>query len=177
MILSRALEVSNKYQGLLSPWCEPEMCRIAGSTRRKKPEVGDIELVCVPRTVHLIPFVTTVRQWYKKKGEPTGRYTKRGLYEGIDLDLFIPQKEDFIRQFVIRTGSDTYSHNVIAAAWVKKGWRGTEDGLRLEKECIQQGKKWLVNVPRPQLPPIWKTEEEFFAWLGVKFIEPEKRNL
>jgi DNA polymerase/3'-5' exonuclease PolX len=73
MILSEAIEVAEKYRKLLEPWCEPEMCRIAGSTRRKKPDVGDIEIVCVPRTVHLIPFVTTVKQWYKKKGEPTGR--------------------------------------------------------------------------------------------------------
>jgi DNA polymerase/3'-5' exonuclease PolX len=177
MILSQAVKVAEKYRNLLSPWCEPGMCLVAGSVRREKPEVGDIELVCIPKTVHLIPFVTTVNQWYGKRGRATGRYTQRGLYEGIDLDLFMPQKSDFIRQFVIRTGSADYSAKVIASAWVRKGWRGTEDGLRLEKECNQRGKKWICTVSRPQLPPEWQIEQEFFDWLGVKFIEPKKREL
>lgn len=177
MILSDANEVANKYRNILLPWCEPNMCRIAGSVRRKEKEVGDIELVCVPKTVHLIPFVTTVKQWYKIKGEPTGRYTKRGLYEPITLDLFMPHKRDYFRQFVIRTGSAGYSAKVIAVAWVKKGWRGTEDGLRLESQCSQHGKKWICNIQSPQLPPEWKSEQEFFDWLGLKYIEPELRKV
>jgi hypothetical protein len=44
MILSQALEVANKYKNLLLPWCEPEMCRIAGSLRRgTKLDVKDYE--------------------------------------------------------------------------------------------------------------------------------------
>jgi DNA polymerase/3'-5' exonuclease PolX len=177
MILARALEIALKYQGILTPWCEPEMCKIAGSLRRQKPDVKDIELVCVPRTVHLIPFVTTVKQWIKLKGEPTGRYTQRMLYESIALDLFIPSKPDFIRQFVIRTGSADYSARVIATAWVKKGWVGTKDGLRRETQCLQKGKKWICQVPNPTLPPVWQSEQEFFDWLKVKFIPPQERNL
>jgi len=182
MNLIQAAPIAEKYRKLLEPWCEPDMCRIAGSIRRQKPEVKDIEIVCVPRTVHLIPFVTTVNQWYKKKGEPTGRYAKRSLYESIDLDLFMPQKKDFIRQFVIRTGSADYSAKVIAVAWVKKGWVGTENGLRRREECIHPqnsptGKIWICQVSRPQLPPEWQSEEEFFDWLKVKYISPEERNL
>jgi DNA polymerase/3'-5' exonuclease PolX len=173
MNLPQAVEVAVKYRNLLSPWCE--RIEIAGSIRRRKPEVKDIEIVCVPKSVHLIPFVTTVKQWYKIKGEPTGRYTQRGLYESINLDLFMPQKKDFIRQFAIRTGPAEYSAKVIAVAWVKGGWRGTEDGLRLQKECVLKGKKWICTAARPTLPPEWITEQEFFDWLGVKFIQPEKR--
>jgi len=192
MKLSQATEIAEKYRRLLEPWCEPEYCRIAGSLRRECPDIGDIEIVCVPKSVHLIPFAVTIRQWWKIKGEPTGRYTKRRLYEGIDLDLFITNKKDFIRQFVIRTGSADFSAKVIAVAWVKKGWRGTEDGLRLQKECTPikakcasiaeayGGKekiiKWTCSVPRPQLPPKWQTEEEFFGWLNVKYIPPQQRN-
>ena len=193
MILFQALEIAEKYKGLLVPWCEPNYCEVAGSVRRQRPECGDVEIVCVPKTVHLIPFAETVRQWWKVKGEPTGRYTKRRLYEGIDLDLFITNKKDFARQLVVRTGSANYSAKVIAMAWVKKGWRGTEDGLRLEKECVPikakgalitkayGGKekiiKWICNVPRPQLPPEWNSEREFFDWLGVRYVPPWERNL
>ena len=27
----------------------------------------------------------------------------------------------------------------------------------------------------PQLPPEWKSEEEFFEWLGIKWKEPKDR--
>ena len=35
----------------LEPHCEPGRCVVAGSVRRRKPQVGDVEIVCVPRMV------------------------------------------------------------------------------------------------------------------------------
>jgi DNA polymerase/3'-5' exonuclease PolX len=178
MNLSYALEIAEKYRAILEPYCEEGYCLIAGSIRRRKPEVGDIELVVVPRGRDLIKFAAQVNRWFKIKGEPTGRYTKRKLDEGIYLDLFITNKKDYFRQFAIRTGSEKYSATIIAHSWVKKGWRGTEDGLRLEKECVQQGKKkWICVVSNPHLPPTWQSEEEFFLWLGVPYVSPERRQI
>lgn len=175
--------------------------RIAGSVRRLKSECGDIEIVCLPKLSNDGKIVadpelfgtskTKVSEWRHpafisavnalgsiKKGKPAfGRYVQIWLPEGIQLDLFIPQAHDYYRQFAIRTGSADFTKQHIANRWVMKGWRGTEDGLRLEKECTYQGGKWHCDLENPTLPPAWETEEEFFKWLGVPYVQPERRNL
>lgn len=159
MILAQASEIADKYKNLLAPWCE--RIEIAGSIRRGKKEVSDIELVCIPRSCHLVPFVTTVKQWIKIKGEPTGKYTRRKLYEGIYLDLFIANKNNWGLIYAIRTGSAEYSHKVLAIGWVKKGFE-SRDGVLYDKK----GKATFI-----------REEEDLFELIGVPFIMPERREL
>lgn len=68
---------------------------------------------------------------------------------------------------------------MIAAGWNRIGWVGTKDGLRKKADCeckIKDGKNtWKVVNPKPELPPHWQTENEFFDWLGIKWIEPRLR--
>lgn len=45
---ANALEVARELTSMLRPLCEPERFIFAGSLRRMKAEVGDIELVYVP---------------------------------------------------------------------------------------------------------------------------------
>jgi DNA polymerase/3'-5' exonuclease PolX len=47
MELSRAREIAKRVLVLLRPFCE--RAEIAGSIRRGKPEVGDIEIVVIPK--------------------------------------------------------------------------------------------------------------------------------
>lgn len=176
MNLATAQAISAEVIEQLKPFCT--FISVAGSTRRKCEEIGDIEIVLLRRGKDLIQFAEIVNSWKKVKGDVYGRYTQRYYtYKGYDyiLDIFMPTPEDHIRQFVIRTGSDNYSHHTIATAWVKKGYRGTKDGLRLANECSVKNKIYQCNVPNPTLPPEFQTEQEFFDWLGVPFVEPEKR--
>ena len=179
----------------LEPHCEKGFIHIAGGIRRKKPEPHDIELVVYPKKfqiseelfeakkgmVPITEFINTIRQWQKLSGDPYGRYTKRLYQYGdefdlVQVDIFMPQKEDYWRIYAIRTGSADYSAKVIAPAWVKQGWRGTEDGLRLELECTQiSSTKWACLKNNPTLPPVWQSERELFTWLNIPYIEPEKR--
>lgn len=180
------------------PYCE--RLNIAGSVRRGKQEVHDIEIVCQPKKVKVgmvdlfgedtrkeevtADFVKTVRELGKViKGKPDGRMMQIELKNPFDgpyfimLDLFMPQPHDYFRQYAIRTGSADYSHKVIAKGWLRLGWVGTSDGLRLESECIgnktPEGKiKWTCVVSDPKLPPAWQSEKEFFEWLGIQFIPP-----
>lgn len=192
-----AYKIAEHITVRLAPHCEDERCLVAGSIRRKKAECGDIEIVCQPKatmTQSLFPeadymrqdpmFRETVLELGKPiKGNPAGRMMQIELPQVIMLDLFMPQPDDFFRQFAIRTGSSQYSQNVIAIGWRKLGWVGTPDGLRKEeqstpKENYFTGIKkitWTCSVSNPQLPPEWKSEEEFFEWLKVPFIIPEKR--
>lgn len=59
-----------------------------------------------------------------------------------------------------------------------QGWVGPPDGLRLEKECRETApSKWQCLTKQPTLPPVWATEQEFFTWLGVHYVEPHYRNV
>ena len=175
-----------------------DFCSIAGSIRREKQEVKDIEIVATPKMVidrdmfqeitgsHISKsFVDIVRSLgVVIKGQPEGRMMQIQLPQGIMLDLFMPQPHDLARQYAIRTGSADWSHKVLAAAWVKKGWVGTVDGLRLEKECFYKQnpnvgstnkRVYFCNVKNPTLPPVWADEWELFSWLGLTWITPQKR--
>lgn len=172
---------------------------IAGSVRRQKSEVKDIELVCLPRHVELVSsdlfgiqtrekvisenFVGLVKALGKIiKGKPDGRYMQIELRERINLDLFMPESDDYYRQYAIRTGSADYATRTIASAWKRKGWCGSDKGLRLQADCIENkqadGKsKWVCINPEAQRPPVWQSEQEFFEWLGVAYIMPKLRTV
>ncbi|GAI50844.1 unnamed protein product, partial [marine sediment metagenome] len=49
MELEKAKVIAENLRSLLAPVCA--RITIAGSIRRQKPEVGDIELLCVPKYI------------------------------------------------------------------------------------------------------------------------------
>lgn len=195
MKLSEARNIAVNTCYLLQPFCEK--INIAGSIRRKKEFVKDIEIICLPKTIttsqdtlfgggegieEISPdFIKTVNSLGEIiKGKATGKYVKIKLDSGVVLDLFIPEPSDYYRQYAIRTGSAQFSQMVIATGWLKKGWCGTKDGLRLQSEC--EGKKgndgktvWKCKVKNPTLPPVWQSEEEFFEWIGAPYLPAERR--
>lgn len=197
MILEAALKIAFAAQASLVEHCE--ITHIAGSCRRLKSDVKDIEIVCLPKLNvsfsmmmnDLFPtgptyevskgFINAVSNLGAPlKGNPTGRYMQIHLPEGINLDLFIPQDHDYYRQLAIRTGPAEYSYAVLAVGWRKQGWCGTKEGLRKMDECHEtrncQGKStWQCISPNPTLPPHWQSEREFYDWLKVPWLEPTER--
>lgn len=179
-----AKQKADELISILDFFCEK--IKLAGSIRRVVPMVKDIELVCIPDSITIDNlfeedkerdplFIRTVRALGKiEKGDPMGRYCKF-IHEGIPVDLFMTTEADFIRQWVIRTGSAKFSMDAIAKRWVRIGWVGTSEGLRIRSECRHDGTKWNCIVKNPQLPPVWKTEQEFFTWLGVLWRPPQER--
>ena len=85
MRLDEATAIAERVVEILRPHCD--RIEVAGSVRRGKPEVGDIEVVCIPRTtvsglfgdiVERDPaFCRAVDQWDRIKGTSTGKYTQR----------------------------------------------------------------------------------------------------
>lgn len=194
MQLQEARNIAVNQCYILQPYCDK--INIAGSVRRQKQEVKDIEIICIPKTYEEKDLfgevsdvrrseefkITTMQMGKVLKGKPSGRYMQIELKEGVNLDLFIPQPHDYYRQYAIRTGSSQYSSLIIATAWKKLGWCGTEDGLRKISECEEMKlpdnkSKWICKVDNPTLPPVWSSEEEFFYWLQVPFLNPIKRNM
>jgi len=105
------------------------------------------------------------------------------LAEGIALDLFMPVDKDYYRQYAIRTGSSQYVSLHIAHTWTRLGWCGTKNlGLRRQSDCncriTPEGKnEWTCINPNGEVPPVWQSEEEFFAWLGIAYLQPRFREV
>lgn len=193
MKLEEARNIALEVYYQLKPHCE--RIKIAGSIRRKRPVVGDIEIVCQPSVTYVqagqvglfsdaptVPqvsetFIGIVNQWHKIKGEPFGRYTQRWHPNEIKLDIFMPAPHDFFRILAMRTGSADFSHKVLASSWTQKGWVGTRDGLRRQDECDFKGNKWVCLKSNPKLPPVWESEKHFFEWLGLPYLLPEEREI
>lgn len=194
--LENALKTAKRFSDILKPHCS--RFHIAGSIRRGKSQVKDIEIVCTPEkdtqpknmfeteeiiSRDFIEGLATIT-YQVLKGHIEGRYmqilTCSKICPGIKLDLFMPTEHDYFRQLVIRTGSADYVHNIIASAWKRKGWCGVKDlGLRLISDCasLESGgkNKWKLLNADGEKPPAWQSEEEFYAWLGLSWQLPEHR--
>jgi DNA polymerase/3'-5' exonuclease PolX len=180
----------------LQPFCD--RINIAGSIRRQKDEVKDIEVICQPKIAPVIEsdlFGNTKHSFLRipdfknkvlqlgevVKGKADGKYIQIKL-ESINLDLFIPDGFDYYRQYAIRTGSSDYTRMIIAQGWLKKGWCGSDKGLRKISDCKGTKKpdgktEWRCVNENAALPPVWESEEDFFEWLGVCWIEPKQRSM
>ena len=162
---AEAYGIASAVMEKLRPHCK--RIEIAGSIRRKKEEVKDIEIVAIPKPYSLGLFedgiAGVVNQWEKVKGDMVygkTKYTQRILPEGIKLDLFFAEEGNWGHIFAIRTGSADYSHEVLAKGWVRLGFK-SEGGYLFYK-----GEKYKV-----------REEEDLFKLLGIKYVNPEERNL
>lgn len=160
--LAAADKIATSVLWQLEPHCE--RIEIAGSVRRRRPTVGDLEIVCIPSAYAPLPLfasgiATVVNQWPRVKGELPCKYTQRLLPQGIALDLFMVKPEGFGLQLAIRTGSARWSHEVLARSWVRAGCRSEGGLLRRQNGTV---------VPA-------RTERELFDRIGLAWVAPEDR--
>lgn len=172
MKLDLALAVAEGVQAKLVSHCD--RIEIAGSVRRRKPSVGDIEIVAIPRleTIRDLlgePLTTRDRGFVREvtrlgqvaKGNPIdGRYVQVDLHGKITLDLFLATPENWGLIFAIRTGSADFSRHVLARGWVRGGYNSV-DGM-----LMRNG----VAVPMPE-------ERDLFRVARVEWVEPENREM
>jgi len=168
MHLYKALPIAERIRAELAPHCE--RIAIAGSIRRRKLEVGDIEIVCIPKTVRTglfndelersPEFCHPVNRWPAVKGQATGKYTQRILPEGIKLDLFTACRCNWGLILAIRTGSAEFSKHRLAARWSQLGYKSVGGMLT---------RKGTTHAVRE--------EQHLFTLLGIPWTDPEARNL
>lgn len=146
-------------------WLKPECYRIeiAGSVRRKKPDdIKDIEIVAIPKPYDIDLFASGIALKMKQvkinKGKPGPKCKYiQFAYDGIKIDLFFANPENWGFIFAIRTGSAEFSQQ-LAKTWVRLGYRGYDGYL------TRANKRIAV-----------REEIELFKLLGLRYIEPEKR--
>lgn len=184
MKLEKARDLAHEIQKHIAPLCLDGKCVVAGSIRREVPEVGDIEIVCIPKPERFSAFVASLGQFvsFKTKVSKTSRYVKCWLPVaggmGIQIDLFLPMPYDWGRQLAIRTGSANYSA-MLASRWNQMGWHGTSDGLLPAQYCESAGgNSWKpkagVNpsIVRKEFPE----ETDLFDFLKIEYVLPKFRN-
>lgn len=160
-----AFKIATEVMEELRPFCY--RIEIAGSIRRKKADVGDIEIVAIPKPYSTGLFESgiakIVNKWEKVKGEleyGRSKYTQRILPEGIKLDLFIAEEGNWGQTLALRTGSAKYSHLVLANGWRRQGFK-SEGGY-----LFREGERYEI-----------RKEKDLFEMIGIPFVEPEKRNI
>ena len=154
MKLEEAYQIAEKIKKQLEPYCD--RIAIAGSLRREKTDVKDIEIVAIPNDRFQLGLI--VNKWKKIRGEVGGKYLQRELPERINLDLFFVNEKNWGYIFAIRTGSAEYSHKVLATGWLKAGYKGVDGMLTKNKQEIEV-----------------REEEDLFKLIGVEYVEPRLR--
>lgn len=168
-----ALALAEHLVTLLQPGCERIL--IAGSLRRQKKEVGDIELVAMPM---LTPALDLFRQpiaGMEHSGLDerlallkTEGYTKNGpkykqfIYQGVSVDLFIASPETWGCVATIRTGSADFTHWLVTP---RRSGGGCPSHLKFSEGRLISGGG---HYPTPE-------EIDVFAALEQRWVEPVDR--
>jgi len=166
---SEAIKIAEEIRELLRPACE--RIEIAGSLRRMKPDVGDIELVCIPLAgVNILgervnesgPLCDLINAqgWpVVKKGEKYKRFT----VGEIDVDLFICDPQTWGVIYTLRTGGAEFSHQLVTP---RKFGGLMPSFLNFKDGRIWHGRQALET---PQ-------EKDVFSALSLHYIPPESRS-
>jgi len=133
MELEKAKKIANELVELLTPACQ--RISIAGSIRRQKPEVGDIELLAIPKFDGIVELLDQKLKWLIGTHVLEYRPNKKGsiVYgpqnkllshadSGIGVDIFSTDEQCWAVALVVRTGPKE-SNIAIATAAQKRGWR------------------------------------------------------
>ncbi|MEI6971641.1 MAG: hypothetical protein WCL44_09005 [bacterium] len=173
LLLPHARIIADRIVERLLPHCS--RIAIAGSVRRQKPTCGDIEIICVPRTVpedglfgplgrvRDPEFATIVRSLGRiSKGDPVaGKYIQLLSPMEVQIDLFTAQPDNWGLILAIRTGSVEYS-KFLASTWCRLGFH-SENG-----HLVRENTHERVAVSE---------EPDLFSMLGLKYVHPANRNL
>lgn len=171
MKLDRARRCADRLVEWLAPHCERVV--IAGSVRRGKPEVADLDLVVIPKFeverdifgTEIASRNSTWREIDRRITEEKWRVDRAGAEivtfhaADVQVDVFWASHENWGTVLMCRTGSK--DHNIWLANW-----------------AMARGGKWHPNVGLyHQHRKTAQTEEAIYEALGLPFIAPERREI
>jgi len=174
MRLADAALLAEKVLAVFEPFCE--RVAVAGSIRRGRSEVHDIDLVAIPKPVEMLgPLCGTahftesmvweqlipkaLKKW-GLKSEVSGQELLRFTFPltGFQVDVYHARAETWGVILLVRTGSR--EHNVKLCSLAK----GKGLMLSAAQGVVSNGQ---VVASR--------SEEEIFSALGLGFVEPKNR--
>lgn len=157
ILISEAEEIANELVAYLSELEKIERLQVAGSYRRRKDRVGDLDILVIasdPGSV-MDRFVEydTVRE-VLSKGETRSSII---LVGGIQVDLRLLSEESYGSALMYFTGSK--EHNVALRS------RAQEHGFKVSEYGLFRGDRREAGA----------SEKEVYERLGLKWIPPELR--
>ena len=170
MELNKAKEIAEDLKGRLEIGCEKIV--VAGSIRRQKPEVGDIELLVIPKlsgeidrlSEAIVDLMVQEILGYRLNKRGSRMYgTKNKLMvhlpSSIGVDIFSTDAQCWAVSLVVRTGGKITNQRIATAA-LRKGWhfRAYGDGF---------------DTPDGHIT--CSTEQEVFEYVGLRYLEPWER--
>jgi len=184
MQLAHAQRAAEEVRDLLAPACYK--IAVAGSIRRGKVEVKDIELVCVPIAERTRPVFGEVASGMrplesrvvelaradqlehdphlKRDGPKYKRLRVQVQAQWLPIDLFIVHPDSFGYQLAIRTGDATFSHQLVT----KRSEGGLmPPGYFHHNGHLQHLDRGVIAVP---------DEAAYFRELGLPEVPPAERN-
>lgn len=179
-----AWALAEKLIGFLSPDCDRIM--VCGSLRRQKLQVGDIEIVYIPKTIHeplpeslfgetkpvnlvdrlidqLLARGTLEKRLNTIGSEAWGTKNKlaRLVKTGVPVDLFATTEQAWFNYIVCRTGSaDT--NTLIATLAQARGSKWNPYGPGFTP--LGEGEPYAV-----------RSEEDVFNFVGLDYLKPWQR--
>jgi len=154
MQLKQAEKIAEEVVKRLSPYCS--RIEVAGSIRRQKPTVNDIDIVLIPSDPWNLSHVISGLGPVKLMGDKL----KRVIYKGVQVDLYQGDELSWGTLLLIRTGPKENNSRLCSLA-KKKGWHLTASGAGL---FDANGRRIGGD-----------TEESIYRALGLPYEEPWQR--
>lgn len=152
-ILPKVKEIQNKFQNLK----EVEQISVAGSVRRRKETIGDVDfLVSAKNSEKVMDYFVSLPGIVKVWGKGVTKSSVR-MQDGFDVDLRVVPKKSFGSALQYFTGSKEHNIKVRVIAINK--------GLKLNEYGVFKGKKMIAG---------W-SEDSVYKAIGLSFIKPELR--
>lgn len=161
---------------------------IAGSIRRRSPDVKDAEIVAIPSnaTFALMENMVAAGAWTKAlygadrstrwgtkyRGIDVRHYNSaRDIYDQLRVELFMTELNSWGFQLALRTGPSDANRNLMV--WMQKTPLRCKDGAVWYAEDWQRkGDEW---VSESKCRAIVRSEEAWFGLFGMPFVPPEAR--
>jgi DNA polymerase/3'-5' exonuclease PolX len=181
MLLDEGKLIANEVLGWLRPGCE--RVEVAGSIRRGKAEVKDVELVLIPA---MAERQVTLFDWglvslldgcleavlgmgllrFDEVVKRNGPKYKRLIHvtSGAVVELFAAKEDNWGLVLALRTGPREFNRLLVTQRWLGGAMPA---GMRMRGGWLWQGEQCLATP----------TEEEFFQVVGVPCWLPADRTV
>lgn len=180
--LARAQQLANAVRDELAPGCV--RIEIAGSIRRRKPDVGDLELVAIPKRSGGLFDDQSALDPILAALEGTGRFRRiKGgdkykqfevVKAGVKLDLFLCEPETWGCCFLIRTGPASFNERLVLNQ--RRGGLCPDDMAFNSLRVWSGARRVDAAVHLEKAVPLETPEEkDVFAALGLAWVEPWRR--
>lgn len=142
---------------------------VAGSIRRRKPTVNDIDIVAQPKPNSWLQIIKAIRGEFdaitEKQGEKLATlyvpFASKQRQGHLQVDLYRASRRTWGVLLLIRTGSP--EHNIyLAKLAIRKGYR-----LAYSRGLVNEKGEVVAS----------ETERDVFQALGLDYIPPEEREL